>query len=151
MRTMWWAEVGRGVSTCGTSTRASQRPRSGATPAPCQLCPGTPGAAMWSVWTRPRHALSGPEAVTCDIMHNLLSTKIYLPFCDKSVNKTIKYKQIKLYDIELTVQGVWVISSLITVSWKAQVSSAVGMIWSAGSRNLKSNFMSEHQQLAKTC
>ena len=30
----------------------------------------------------------------------------------------------------------WTISSLITVSWKAQVSSAVGTICSAGSRNL---------------
>ena len=32
----------------------------------------------------------------------------------------------------------WTISSLITVSWKAQVSSAVGTICSAGSRNLNS-------------
>ena len=34
----------------------------------------------------------------------------------------------------------------MTVSWKAQVSSAVGMIWSAGSRKLKS-FLSNNLPL----
>ena len=47
----------------------------------------------------------------------------------QSISSSLKYNL-------STVYSCWTISSLITVSWKAQVSSAVGTICSAGSRNL---------------
>ena len=95
---MWWGEEGRGAHMCGVWPLASWRQCSEVTPAQCQLCPGTLGVEMWSVWTRQRHALSGPRpgawhVTSWYIMHHLQSTIIFICLSVIRVStKNIKYK-----------------------------------------------------------